>query len=51
MGKLKQGKKGLYKQLPSEVINALACFHCFHCLQNQTTLEKKINKTRAVLSC
>ena len=24
-------QKGLHKQLPSEVINALACFHCFYC--------------------
>ena len=24
-------QKSLHKQLPSEVINVLACFHCFYC--------------------
>ena len=31
-------QKGLHNQLPSEVINALVCFHCFYCWQNQTAL-------------
>ena len=42
-------QKGLHKQLPSEVINALACFHCFYCWQNQTAL-KNNKKSSALLS-
>ena len=34
--KLLTRQKGLHKRLPSEVIKALACFHCFYCWQKRT---------------
>ena len=34
-------QKGLHKQLPSEVINALVCFHCFYCWKRQTALKEE----------
>ena len=37
-------QKGLHNQLPSEVINALACFHCLYCWQNQTALNPNKKK-------
>ena len=39
-------QKGLCKQLPSEVINALACFHHFYSWQNRIAF-KKTNKKKS----
>ena len=46
----KQGKKVCTNSTPSEVINALVCFHCFYCWQNQTAIEKSKKQDQCFLS-
>ena len=49
---VKQGKKGLHKQLPSEVINALAAFIASIAGKTKLLLRRRRRRRRrAVLSC
>ena len=44
-------QKGLHKQLPSEVINALACYHCFCCWKRQNGLEREQQHWWSLVNC
>jgi len=41
----------LHKQLPSEVTNALAFFHCFYCWKRQTALKEEEQEQCSLVNC